>query len=171
MSMKKQVGKGLPYGITEAAIALEVKSGSRVAFSAVQPPDVRRALRYCWLADAGAVVLSPCAVKSNVLMPQVTSVTRVTLTLLVSDSAGVTARRVWPIIVTPEKERNKGRRHKRGNRAFSPWSAAVPYSGGSLVSHNGGHYQAKWCVVAGTEPGLVTTTGPETGNTLPWKPL
>lgn len=167
MKMKKHEEKPLPYGITEAVIALVAESGSRIALSAVQPSDTRRVLSYRWLADAGATVLAPDGVNTQVLMPQVTAVTRVTLTLLVSDSSGVSAQRVWQIVVTPHVQRGS----ESGSAAFPQWSAAVPYSGGARVSHNGGNYQAKWWVVAGTEPGLVTTTGPETGNSLPWKAI
>lgn len=153
-------------GFSEATIALEAKGGSRVAFSAARSSGtITDTLSYDWRADVGAVVISPTEAETEILLPDVTENTLISVTLTVINHYGNSAQRSYPVLVSPGANRGYD---QEDPATFPQWSAAIPYPAGSQVSHKGGNYQAKWWVLAGVEPGLVTTTGPAAGSSLPW---
>lgn len=169
VSMKKNNQSLISSGVRTATIALEVAGGSRVALSAVQPhSDAERAsLNYHWQADAKAVVTSANSVDTEILMPEVATTTKVNITLTVTNRVGDVAQRSWPVLVMPS-EGGADSDSDDSTPQYPLWNASSTYQGQSRVSHKGANYQAKWWIAAGVEPGLPTTTGPASGNSLPW---
>ncbi|EOS95294.1 hypothetical protein LU631_03155 [Erwinia tracheiphila] len=158
------VKHAISSGVQSATIALEISAGSRVTLSAVQPSSsTHYSLRYHWHASSGATVSAPNEVETSILMPEVTTVTRVDITLTVTNGRGDIARSSWPVCVLPV---NGGSGNNQPD--YPLWNRTSTYPGQSRVSHNGGNYQAKWWIATGVEPGLPNTTGPATGNSLPW---
>ncbi|WP_158612428.1 hypothetical protein [Erwinia psidii] len=153
--------------VQTATIVLEVAGGSRVAFSAYQPSGAEQAsLSYRWHADHAAVI-SPNEVNTDILMPQVAAATLANITLTVTNHRGDIAQRSWPVCVMPS-DHGAESDNQEPLPQYPLWNASSTYPGQSRVSHKGANYQAKWWIVAGVEPGLPGTTGPASGNALPW---